>query len=119
MTPGMDRRVRGRAIPGLLAAVAILVTACVVPSSGHADVASDHPAAILVFPKLLVDTANGIDTLIRVTNVSSTAINVKCFYVNATPQCSLENATTCFPDRLSCFRDVGGQLIPGTCFPQW
>ena len=60
-------------------------------AAATADVASDHPAAILVFPKLLVDTANGLDTLIRISNVSDTAINVYCFYVNATPQCSLED----------------------------
>src|SRR6185369_12252500 len=115
----MPGGLRARAVRTALGAALVLTAALAVPRAATADVGSDHPAAILVFPKLLVDTANGIDTLIRVTNVSTTPINVKCFYVNATPQCSLEDATTCFPDRLSCFREVGGQLLPGTCFPQW
>jgi hypothetical protein len=119
MTPVMQGRLRARAVQTVVVAALLLMAALAVPRAATADVGSDHPAAILVFPKLLVDTVNGIDTLIRVTNVSSTAINVKCFYVNATPQCSLEDATSCFPDRLSCFREVGGQLLPGTCFPQW
>jgi hypothetical protein len=84
-----------------------------------ADIASDHPAAILVFPKLLVETSEGLDTMVRITNVSDTAINVYCFYVNTTPQCSLDQATSCFPDKLACFRSVDGDTVSGACLPQW
>jgi hypothetical protein len=83
-----------------------------------ADIASDHPAAILVFPKLLVDTANGLDTMVRISNVSDTPINVYCFYVNATPQCSIPQGD-CFPDRRTCSAVIGTQTFVGECFPQW
>jgi hypothetical protein len=84
----------------------------------RADIASDHPAAILVWPKLLVDTVNGLDTLIRLSNVSDTAIDVYCFYVNATPICSVTGGS-CFPNQLSCQAEVGGQMFLGTCIPNW
>ena len=84
----------------------------------RADIASDHPAAILVFPKLLVDTVNGLDTLIRLSNVSDTALDVYCFYVNATPICSATGGS-CFPNQLSCQAEVGGQIFLGTCIPNW
>jgi hypothetical protein len=84
----------------------------------RADIASDHPAAILVFPKLLVDTVNGLDTLIRLSNVSDTPINVFCFYVNATPLCSIPGGS-CFPSQLSCQAEIGGQIFIGSCIEQW
>jgi hypothetical protein len=61
----------------------------------RADVISDQAAAILVFPKLVVDTASPpatdrgrVDTLIRISNTSDTPISMWCFYVDVTPQCS-------------------------------
>ena len=84
-----------------------------------ADVASDHPAAILVFPKLIVNTTEGLDTVVRITNVSDTPLNVYCFYVNATPQCSLEEGTSCFPNHLACLGQIEGQTNPGICLSKW
>lgn len=76
----------------------------------RADVASDEPAAILVFPKIVVDISmpqiappNRIDTLIRVSNTSDTPITMQCFYVNATPLCTngtgscVSSPVTCTP----------------------
>ncbi len=86
------------------------VGACAVPAAALADVASDQAAAILVFPKLVVDTsappqtARGqVDTLIRVSNTSNKPITMFCFYVNATPHCTngtgscLSTPVTCSP----------------------
>ena len=99
-----------------------LFAACVAGARpAAADVASDHPAAILVFPKLIVETSQGLDTLVRISNVSNTPINVYCFYVDATPQCSLglPNVTSCFPDQLACFGTFQGSPVTGTCLAQW
>lgn len=76
----------------------------------RADVASDEPAAILVFPKIVVDISvpqiappNRIDTLIRVSNTSDSPITMQCFYVNATPLCTngtgscISSPVTCTP----------------------
>lgn len=69
-----------------------------------ADVGSDRPAAILVFPKILVDTETPpatprgrIDTLIRISNVSDRPIGLKCFYVNANGHCRAAPGTVCDP----------------------
>lgn len=56
-----------------------------------ADVTSTNAAAILIYPKLLVDTtAPGFqeDTLIQMTNTSAEPVNVRCYYVNANGHCS-------------------------------
>jgi hypothetical protein len=80
-------------------------------SVAHADIASDRPAAIVVFPKLLVDTANGLDTLVRLSNTSNDELNVLCFYVNVTPRCiGGRPDDSCFPDPTQC---------SGLCVPQW
>jgi hypothetical protein len=114
---GYSVRVRG----GLLIAALCAVSFGAARGAAAADVASDHPAAILVFPKLIVDTSSGLDTVVRISNVSDTEIDVFCFYVNASPQCSLglENATSCFPNKPVCFAPFGGDIVSGACLPQW
>ena len=103
----------------LLAATAVALSfGSAVSSPVRADIGSDHPAAILVFPKILVDTATGLDTLIRMSNVSDTPINVYCFYVNATPICSIPGGS-CFPNQLSCQATIGGQVFIGSCLDNW
>jgi hypothetical protein len=87
-----------------------VAAACIALSGARADVTSDQAAAILVFPKLVVDTsvppetARGpVDTLIRVSNTSDRPITMWCFYVNATPHCTngtgscLSTPVTCSP----------------------
>ena len=97
----------------------VLLGLSAAPHPAAADVGSDHPAAILVFPKLLVDTTNGLDTLVRITNVSDQPLNVACFYVNTTPQCLAADGTSCFPNKQFCVENVGGQLVGAGCQPQW
>jgi hypothetical protein len=60
----------------------------------RADVASDKPAAIVVYPKIQVDTRQTdsqetLNTLIRLTNTNQTSpIRAHCFYLNANSHCS-------------------------------
>ncbi len=113
----MGARVAQPLLRGLGVLGALLLSALPL---GAADIASDHPAAIVVFPKLLVDTENGLDTMIRISNVSETPLNVYCFYVNVTPICSLTTTSSpCFPDALSCLVEQDGQTFSGDCLPQW
>jgi hypothetical protein len=91
----------------LWSVIAALVGASV---AARADVASDKAAAILVFPKLLIDTSNAppgprgqIDTLIRVSNTSRQPISMHCFYVDSTPQCpSVAALRDCIANPLDC-----------------
>ncbi|GBD27199.1 hypothetical protein HRbin30_02543 [bacterium HR30] len=78
-----------------------------------ADVSSTNPAAILVFPKVVVDTSNNIDTFIQISNTADQPVNVRCFYVNANGRCSTFPFQVCNPNREnSC-------AFPGVCVPGW
>lgn len=91
--------------------IAAFVMASAFAGAALAEITTDHAAAILVFPKVLVDTESPegrLDTFITISNISTQPINVLCFYVNATPRC--DNGTgPCFPE----------QVCTGTCLPQW
>ncbi|GIW41755.1 MAG: hypothetical protein KatS3mg076_2332 [Candidatus Binatia bacterium] len=80
----------------------------------RADVQSDQAAAIVVFPKLVVDTSNGVDTIVRLANRSNTPLTVNCFYVNATPRC-VNGEGRCITDA----RFLDEPECTGTCEPQW
>jgi hypothetical protein len=54
--------------------------------AARADVSSTNPAAILIFPKLVVD--EGVNTDIQLTNTSGDPVNVRCFYINANGHCA-------------------------------
>jgi hypothetical protein len=101
---------------------AVLAAVCAAPVVARADVASDQAAAILVFPKLVVDTADParttrgrIDTLIRISNTSSQPVTVRCFYVNANSHCLNAPSTICNADL------VGGNPCGATalCVQGW
>ncbi|MFI5394666.1 MAG: hypothetical protein ACHQ9S_03960 [Candidatus Binatia bacterium] len=94
--------------------VVVVAFITAVALAARADVASDEAAAILIFPKLVVDTsgvtARGpVDTLIRISNTSAQPISMRCFYVDATPQCS-NSSGSCMSTPVTC---------TGTCQPQW
>jgi len=95
----------------VLGSVPALVAALLVSNPAGADIASDRAAAIVVFPKIVVDTANNVDTLVRLTNTSKDEQVALCYYVDTTPICVGGQAEeTCFPDPSNC---------SGLCQPQW
>lgn len=68
--------------------------------AARADVTSTNAAAILIYPKLLVNTllpGFQLDTLIQMTNTSAEPVNVRCYYVNANGHCS-NNFSVCDPN---------------------
>jgi hypothetical protein len=105
----------GEATIGSWIVIAALVSMCI---AARADVASDASAAILVFPKLLVDTSNPpagpggqIDTLVQVSNTSVEPISMRCFYVDATPQCpDVTTLRSCLSNPVNCV---------GVCQSHW
>lgn len=90
----------------------------------RADVASDKPGAILVFPKIVVDTSGVLgpptDTEIQVTNTSDRQIAARCFIVDATSHCSNAPSTACTlageadPTTRRC---AGGACLQDNCIP--
>jgi hypothetical protein len=89
-----------------------IATALVISGAqgARADVASDRAAALVVYPKIVVDTANGVDTIVRLANTNTNSpINVHCFYVDANSHCT-SNGSIC-QDSTTCG--------PGQCAPGW
>ena len=81
---------------------------CAAPQGVCADVVSDAAAAILVFPKIVVDVATPqiapplqIDTLVRISNTSDKPIFIYCFLVNATPHC-INGSGSCLSSPITC-----------------
>jgi len=99
-------RMRGTVAP------AIFAFATIFAGMAGAEIGSDRAAAIVVFPKLVVNRADGLDTLIRLSNTSDREQNVYCFYVNVTPICS-RPGFSCFPDPDVC------EAAGGRCQDQW
>jgi hypothetical protein len=65
----------------------------------RADVASDKPGAILVFPKIVVDTSGLLgprtDTEIQITNTSGSVVSAHCYLINSNSHCSNSPSTVC------------------------
>lgn len=58
------------------------------------SVTTNTSAGIIIFPRIVVDTANGIDTEIQVTNATDVMSRALCFYVNANGHCEI-NGNIC------------------------
>jgi len=89
-------------------AVATLITA--VGAATAAQVGTDQPASVLVFPKVIADGT--YDTVIQITNVSSFAVPAICFYVDAS------NGGYCSNAPVSCLADsdcAPGGWCPSQC----
>jgi len=119
----MRRRRVVRWAGGLVAGMAVAgVFAGGASGPAGAQVASDRVGAIVVFPKIVVDTQalttrGRSDTLVRIANVSNEAISIKCFYVNANGHCSNAPTRVCTPGAPAGPDNPCG---PGAiCIPGW
>ncbi len=68
--------------------------------------------AILVFPDLELNTSEGIDTRIQLTNASEFLTKVDCFYINATSHCGGNTNVFCRTDA-DCSSFPGLRCVPG------
>src|SRR5262245_37990500 len=59
----------------------------VVMSGGLHPAFADAPGAILVFPRIQVDTTSGIDTVIEIANAANHELNLDCFYEESSDEC--------------------------------
>jgi len=99
--------------PFLSGLCAVLGGAFLLAGMASADVTSDEAAGILIYPKLRLDTAQGVDTVIQLSNTSDQPVNVRCFYVNANSHCSNSPVNVCnTSDDCASFGD-GGKCIAG------
>ena len=106
----MAKRVLSIATVGGLAIVTVLL-AMPHGSQAQATVASDREAGLVIFPKIVVDTdgffsPTPVDTVVQLTNTSTSSARIAhCFYVDATPRCSV--TTTTASAASSCWRVSG------------
>jgi len=100
--------------PFLSGLCAVLGGAFLLAGTAVADVTTDEAAAILIYPKLRLDTSRGLDTVIQLSNTSAEPINVRCFYVNANSHCSNDPEQICKTSD-----DCGGLQTGAVCIPGW
>ncbi|MBI1814383.1 MAG: hypothetical protein HYR72_05355 [Deltaproteobacteria bacterium] len=98
------------------AAVAVAMVGVLALASGAKALSrSDRPAAGVVFPRIDVDTLNGRDTVVRLSNMDpDNAVTAKCFYVNGNSHCT----NTGEPCTLSS-ACLGAANSVGSCVPGW
>jgi hypothetical protein len=111
-----------RALARVLGLVATLAFAAA-PVPVMATVASDLPGAILVFPRVIVDTTvppqtpdGRVDTLIRISNTSEQPVTLKCFYVNANGHCRGAPGVICDPYNPNAVNNCAPDDF---CIPGW
>lgn len=97
---------------GWTVALATLLVAASVQSA-RADVASDLPAAQVIYPRIVVNSGTNVNTLVRLTNTSPYPVNLHCFYVNANGHCSLNNRVCGGTSGYTC------GTSDGSCLPGW
>jgi hypothetical protein len=115
-TGNMRRMIRSGGVAAAVITLGML-------GAARADIASDQPATILIFPKLVVDTSAQLgpatDSEVQVTNTSNSVIAARCFLINATSFCS--NSPTDHP--IACTPETEASGTPrctgGVCVPQW
>ncbi len=87
----------------ILSGVVGTMIAAGVGGAARADVASDKPGAILIFPKIVIDTEGVLgpptDTEIQISNTSNSVIAARCVFINATSACSNNPDIACTPER--------------------
>src|SRR5262249_41835857 len=75
------------------------LSALLLSPPAHAATYSDSGAAILVWPKIVVDS--NTDTVLTITNQANIPVAAHCFYVNANSRCTntqevCSSASECF-----------------------
>jgi hypothetical protein len=95
-------------------------------SVGRADVVADQSGAVLIFPKIIVDTSGVFeaptDTILQITNTSNSVISAHCFLVDTTPRCIGIDPDQ--PDHTACniADEADGEETRCTgsrCLPRW
>ena len=102
--------VRRRA--SLISVSLALVSAFVLGAgSAWAEATTERSASVIIFPKVIYDSATGEDTRIQIANTANSMVHAHCFYVNAAGICERRPSDAC---RASA--DCGPN---GPCLPQW
>ena len=70
--------------------------ALMVSGPASALTTADRPASILIWTDIVFDSANSVDTLVQLSNTSTTNLKqAHCYYINANSHCSDNPAQVC------------------------
>jgi hypothetical protein len=106
---------------GVIAGAVLAVTAPVANAQltgtcsdeNNCRIATDRPASLLIYPRLVFDSSRGTDTVISLVNASERrTVDVLCFYVNANGHCSNDNSI-CNASESPTGCDPGATCLPG------
>ncbi len=85
-----------------LCAMAVL-GGMILVGTARADMTSDTPAGLLIFPKLVIQPSTdsigplATDTVVQISNTSADLVKVRCYLVNANSHCSNASEQVCDP----------------------
>jgi hypothetical protein len=86
---------------------------------------SNQKGSLLMLPKIVVDTAKGVDTLVDITNAGDRDVTVTCYWIDGTPP-SAATPGLCrggISDGQPCATNAdcaaSGKQPAGTCQPRW
>jgi len=96
--------------PFLSGLFVVVGSAALLAATAAADLTSDTPAGLLVFPKLVANQNATQDTIIQMTNTSDDMVRVRCYLVNANSHCSNSPTTVCTSN---------SECRGGICLPGW
>ena len=77
------------------------------------SVTTNESSGIVVYPKIVTDPANGVDTVVQLTNTSEFLTRVHCLYVNANSHCSNAPSTICTQANFRSVCPLGGLCVQG------
>lgn len=105
-------------LAGIVAATMVLASA----GTATADVVSDQSGAVLIFPKIVVDTTGAFgpptDTELQITNTSNSVVSARCVLIDTTPRCIGTDGTPDTACSVAGEADGDGRCAT-TCTPQW
>jgi hypothetical protein len=78
-----------------LAGLALGIWMFAAQAPAEAKTTSDQAAAILYWPKIVVDSSNNTDTLIRLSNTTGLQKQAHCYYIDANSHCSNNPSQVC------------------------
>jgi hypothetical protein len=98
---------------GMVAALALLALVSVA-TRATAQAGPDEPAAIVVYPYVVVDPASGTDTLIQLSNTDPAhLVELRCIYENITRKCEGgQPGESCFPHSFPPTVTCTGACVP-------
>jgi hypothetical protein len=107
----------------ILTGVVGTVLAVGMVGTARAEFGSDRAAAILIYPKVVVDTSGTFgqptNTEIQLTNTSNSVTAVRCFLVNATSHCSNDPTKACTVESEAPGSNNRQCDSTARCVPQW